>query len=175
MKHLIYILILLFAFGCGSKKTVITGSASQTETIQVQADRTVHIDSTAHRQVKQVEQTQVNTEDYEQKIKIEFDTEKPLNKATNLPPVKNIEITAKGKKTAANTAKNAVLNDSTTYNTLSAELTDSKVEKHTKTALTEKSERKESQLFKWLAWISICAAVITAIIYGYKIIEKFKK
>jgi hypothetical protein len=174
MRFLFYFIFLIVA-ACGSKKTALTGNVHATETSNTQTITANYIDSTAQVQTTTNEHRDVNTKDYEEIIKIEFDTEKPVNSATGLSPVKSIEITEKGKKTAEKTTKNTEQANAVNYDEYTLRALNNLYSSETTEEITEKTERKESQWLKWIMWISICITIITITIYAYKIISKFKK
>jgi hypothetical protein len=145
---------------CGSRKSALTADTRINEQTDVQSAAANRIDSAAFSQVLISEQKNADTEDYEETVKIEFDTEKPLNNATNLPPVKSIEKTNKGKKTAKKAAKTTEQSNAVNYDEYTLKALNSHLNTATEAKITEKTEKKESQMFKWLAWIAIAAAVI---------------
>jgi hypothetical protein len=171
MRFLFYFIFLIVAAACGSKKTALTGNVHATETSNTQTITANHTDSTAHVQTTTNEHRDVNTKDYEEKIKIEFDTEKPLNNATGLPPVKSIEITEKGKKTAEKTTKNTEQANAVNYDEYTLQALNNLYSSEKTEEITEKTEREESQFLKWIMWIGIAAAAIFVCIIVNKMIK----
>lgn len=101
------VLFILVNVACGSKKTAATSFFSNEENKELLTFDKSKIDSVTNEktEAKETEVKSIEKDENESVIKIEFDTEKPLNTETFLPPVKSIEIKQKGQKTAENTAK----------------------------------------------------------------------
>ncbi|MDR1347362.1 MAG: hypothetical protein LBJ63_02880 [Prevotellaceae bacterium] len=157
---LLPVTFLLLAGACGSKKTTLTGNSHIIESVNTQATTITHTDSAAFYHLSQTEQKNIDAEDYGQKIRIEFDTEKPVNEATNLPPVQSVEIITKGQKTSDKSAKtteqgNLVNYDNATVDELNSRISIDQTEK-----TVEKVTKKESQFIKWIAVTAVAIAII---------------
>jgi hypothetical protein len=135
-------------------------AVSKTETSTV--DRTTKAATVA----STVETANVEKQEYESEVKIEFDTEKPINDDTGLPPVKSITTKEKGRKTSEDTAKTSDYAEDVlkTLNAAHNSQTDSTGNNKETEEITEASETKESQFLKWVAVISLSIAVIFAVI-----------
>ena len=174
MKRFVFFFIILFTicffFGaCGSRKSTLASSFSQIETTEVQLVEQSVIDSSAisNTNINTNEVTQINTDEAEFNININFDTDKPINPTTGLPPIKSINATGKAKKTAENTEKTTETNieTETQFKKWLERFLQSQTKIDTKEKITEKTEKKESQLLKWIAIIVVCG---TAIIFFLK-------
>jgi hypothetical protein len=177
----ILIFVLLIVGACGSKKTAATGFFAQNEEKELLTFDKSKIDSvTAEKtSVKETEVKHSGKDETERVIKIEFDTEKPLSNETNLPPVKSIEVRDKGQKIAENTAKTVdkTIETDKKYQTDNNKLIDEKSSTETEAKTSEKTERKESQMFKWIALTCACVAVILIVLTakkGISIIDRIK-
>ncbi|MDR2652868.1 MAG: hypothetical protein LBC68_11260 [Prevotellaceae bacterium] len=157
---LIFVVISLLAGACGSKKTVLTGDTRFVENINAQAKATTQTDSTAQIQLSQAEQKNIDSEDYEQKIRIEFDTEKPINSNTKLPPVQSVEIIKKGQKTSDKSAKTTEQSNIINYDKATIDELNNRIQIDSAEKITEETTKKESQFIKWIAVIAVSIAVI---------------
>jgi hypothetical protein len=162
MKYFVcsYIIFLLLAGACGSKKTTLTGDTRIIENTSTQAKAVTRTDSTASVQLSEAEQKNIDSEAVEQKIRIEFDTEKPINSDTKLPPVQSVEITVKGQKTGENSAKTTEQSSAVNYDRAIIEELNSQTAIDRAEKTTEETASRESQLLKWIAIISTAAAAI---------------
>jgi hypothetical protein len=171
MKKIIGILFILLFVSCGSKKVISTSAITQEA--NVKTAEAIKIDSSAIKIIQSAEEEtkQTETETTEQIIKIEFDTEKPLNPETNLPPIKSIEIKAKGLKSAENTAKTTDKNieNKTNFQEQSESILQDKTK--TKEQAKEIIEKKESQKLKWTAAI-IFLLIALALLLKFGVFKK---
>jgi hypothetical protein len=160
---------------CGSRKSTVTSSflKNETETIQVAEQLTIDSSINQKEQIKETETKQLTIDETEQYIRIEFDTEKPVNTETNLPPVKSIEVKVKVQKTAENTEKTTDIETELNKNVQewAERFLQSQSKTDTKGQIKEVTEKKESQKLKWIAIMGICGVLITLFLFS----EDWKK
>jgi hypothetical protein len=91
-----WLIISLFIIACGTHKKSFTGFLQNETEAAVSKTETSTVDSSSKAATfaSTVETANVEKQEYESEVRIEFDTEKPVNDDTGLPPVKS--ITTKG-------------------------------------------------------------------------------
>ena len=89
----IYLILLLFLISCGSSK-----KALKTEETETKQSNIAIADSTHTKEDKNTLEKMEENDSFEY-VKIEYDTDKPVDKYTGLPPVKSVVTANKNKNT----------------------------------------------------------------------------